>query len=212
MYTHVPPSEIEKRSLEIIDSEVAEKPFEGEEWTVARRMVHTSADFELLQHIRFHPQAIAAGKEAVRQGCSIVTDTEMARVGIPMRRLDPLGCTVRCFMNDPAVLKLAKAEHVTRAWAAVDVAMATGGADIFVIGNAPTALFRLLEWIGQGARPPRLVVGMPVGFVNAAEAKDLLLAQDTIPYVSIQGRKGGSALAACVINALAKMVQEEMRG
>lgn len=203
MYVHVPPGEIESRSLAIIDAEVPEpRPFSGEEWAVVRRMIHTTADFDLLNHIRFHPDAVRAGKEALLAGADIVTDTRMALSGIPVRRLEPMGCSVRCLMGEPQVAKRARAEGVTRAWAAVDEAMAHGGADIFVIGNAPTALFRLLDWVGRGARPPKLIVGMPVGFVNAAEAKELLLAQDAIPYITVAGRKGGSSLAASVVNAL----------
>lgn len=213
MYQHVQPDEIEARSMAIIDAEVPEpRPFDGPRWVIARRMIHATADFDLLDHIRFHPRAVDEGKAALLAGADIVTDTQMALVGIPTRRLEPLGCTVRCLMNDARVARRAKAEGVTRAWAAVDEVMAHGGADIFVIGNAPTALYRLLEWMAQGARPPRLIVGMPVGFVNAAEAKELLMAQDKIPYITIQGRKGGSSLAACVINSLAKMVRQELAG
>ena len=209
MYVTVPPLEIESRSLAIIDAEVAEpRPFSGDEWVVARRMIHTTADFDLLSHIRFHPLAISTGKAALLAGADIVTDTRMALSGIPVRRLEPLRCTVRCLIDDPAVAKRAKSEGVTRAWAAVDEVIAHGGADIFVIGNAPTALFRLLDWMERGARPPKLIVGMPVGFVNAAESKELLLAQDAIPYITIVGRKGGSSLAACVINALLKLARE----
>ena len=210
MYVTVPPQEIESRSLAIIDAEVPEpRPFAGEEWVVARRMIHTTADFDLLSHIRFHPRAISGGKAALLAGADIVTDTRMALSGIPVRRLEPLGCTVRCLIDDAAVAKRAKSEGVTRAWAAVDEVMAHGGADIFVIGNAPTALFRLLDWMERGARPPKLIVGMPVGFVNAAESKELLLAQDAIPYITIAGRKGGSSLAASVVNALLKLAREK---
>lgn len=210
MYQHVPPEEIEARSLAIIDMEVAEpRPFSGDEWVIARRMVHTTADFDLLAQIRFHPLAVSAGIEALLAKADIVTDTQMALAGIPTRRLEPLGCKVRCLMDDPRVAKRAKAEGVTRAWAAVDEVMAHGGADVFVIGNAPTALVRLLNWMEQGARPPKLIIGMPVGFVNASESKDMLMAQDVVPYVTIAGRKGGSALAASVVNALAKLVREK---
>lgn len=210
MYVPVPPQEIESRSLAVIDAEVPEpRPFAGDEWVVARRMIHTTADFDLLAHIRFHPAAIASGVEALLAGADIVTDTRMALSGIPVRRLEPLKCRVRCLIDDPAVAKRARSEGVTRAWAAVDEVMAHGGADIFVIGNAPTALYRLLDWMGRGARPPRLIVGMPVGFVNAAESKDLLMAQDAIPYITIAGRKGGSSLAASVVNALLKLAREK---
>ena len=173
---------------------------------MVRRMIHTTADFGLLDLVRLHPAALDAGLTALAEGADIVTDTQMALAGIPVRRLTPLGCSARCLMGDPHIAKRAKAEGVTRAWAAVDEVMAHGGADIFVIGNAPTALYRLLDWVEQGARPPRLIVGMPVGFVNAAESKELLVAQDKVPYITVVGRKGGSALAASVINALLKMV------
>lgn len=211
MYQHVRPDEIEDRSMAIIDAEVPEpRPFSGVQWIIARRMIHATADFDLLGHIRFHPRAVSEGAAALQAGADIVTDTQMALVGIPARRLEPLGCSVRCLMNDARVVRRAKAEGVTRASAAVDEVMAHGGADIFVIGNAPTALYRLLDWMERGARPPRLIVGMPVGFVNAAEAKDLLMAQDKIPYITVEGRKGGSSLAACVINALAKMARQDL--
>ena len=203
MYVHVPPEEIEPRSLAIIDAEVPEpRPFAGAQWAVARRMVHTTADFDLLNHIRFHPDAVRAGMDALRAGADIVTDTRMALSGIPSRRLTPLGCAARCLMDEPRVAARAKAEGVTRAWAAVDEVMDGGGADIFVIGNAPTALYRLLERVSQAARPPKLIVGMPVGIVNAAASKELLLAQDAIPFIAVAGRKGGSSLAASVVNAL----------
>ncbi|MDP3431265.1 MAG: precorrin-8X methylmutase [Desulfomicrobium sp.] len=209
MYVQVPPLEIESRSLAVIDAEVKEpRPFAGDEWIVARRMIHTTADFDLLGHIRFHPEAIKSGVEALLAGADIVTDTRMALSGIPVRRLEPLRCKVRCLIDEPAVAKRARSEGVTRAWAAMDEVMAHGGADIFVIGNAPTALYRLLNWMERGARPPRLIVGMPVGFVNAAESKELLMAQDAIPYISIAGRKGGSSLAASVVNALLKLVRK----
>ena len=203
MYVHVPPGEIEARSLAIIDAETPEpRPFSGEQWAVARRMVHTTADFDLLNHIRFHPDAIPAGKAALLAGADIVTDTRMALSGIPVRRLAPMGCSARCLMDDVRVAERARRDGVTRAWAAVDEVMDGGGADIFVIGNAPTALYRLLERVDGGARAPRLVVGMPVGFVNAAESKELLLARQDIPFITVAGRKGGSSLAACVVNAL----------
>jgi precorrin-8X/cobalt-precorrin-8 methylmutase len=205
------PQEIENRSLGIIDSEVPEpRPFAGVEWEVVRRMIHTTADFELLELVRFHAAAVRAGVEALKAGARIVTDTEMARAGIPLRRMEPLGCTVDCLMNDPHVAERARENGTTRALAAVDVAVgAAGGAlaqdapDIWVVGNAPTALIRLLEHVRAGRTSPALVVGMPVGFVNAAESKELLLSQSLAPFVTIRGRKGGSALAACVINALA---------
>jgi precorrin-8X/cobalt-precorrin-8 methylmutase len=202
------PAEIEAESFRIIDAEVP-KPrlFEDEKWQIVRRMIHTTADFELLKLVRFHPDAVDSGLQALRNGAKIVTDTEMARQGIPLRRLEPLGATVRCLMNDERVVSRAKAEGITRATAAVDVAVDEIKPDIYVVGNAPTALIRLVHHLDAGITPPALVVAMPVGFVNAAESKALLMSRQ-VPYIAIEGRKGGSALAACVINALCVIAGE----
>lgn len=204
------PGDIEALSLSIIEKEaVRPADVKDDEWTVIKRMIHTTADFELAGLTRFHPEAAAAGKAALSAGAAIITDTNMARCGIPMRRMEPLGCEVVCLMDDPFVIEEAKRLGITRAHVAVDEAVKRYQKAVFVIGNAPTALLRLLEKIEAGEAAPPLVVGMPVGFVNAAESKALLMAQDTVPYVSIEGRKGGSALAACVVNALAQMLLDE---
>ena len=203
------PDTIEQRSFEIIDSEVPEpRPFEGAEWTVARRLIHTTADFDLLNHILFHPQAITAGITAIRNGCTIFTDTEMARAGIPVRRTEPFGSSTQCLLNRPDVIKKAKESGSTRAQAAMDAAAPEIGGSIMAIGNAPTALIRLMQHLEKGGTPPALIVGMPVGFVNAAESKEILLAQSTVPYITIRGRKGGSPLAAATVNALAILASE----
>ncbi|CCO22067.1 precorrin-8X methylmutase [Maridesulfovibrio hydrothermalis] len=211
LITVAKPGDIEKKSFEIIDSEVPKpRKFDGIEWQIARRMVHTTADFDLIDLVRFHPEAISSGLEALRAGCTIVTDTEMARCGIPVRRMNPLGCTVRCLMNDPEVIAAAKKNETTRAHAALELAANILKPAVHVIGNAPTALIRLVKLIEEGRMStPALVVGMPVGFVNAAESKAMLMNCGNIPYISIEGRKGGSALAACVINALAEVVLAE---
>lgn len=202
------PDEIEAESLRIIDAEVP-KPrlFSGDKWQIVRRMIHTTADFELLELVRFHPDAVHSGLQALRAGAKIVTDTEMARQGIPVRRLEPLGATVHCLMNDGRVVARAKAENITRATAAVDVAVDEIHPDIFVVGNAPTALIRLVEHLDAGMPAPALVVAMPVGFVNAAESKALLMSRQ-VPFIAIEGRKGGSALAASVVNALCIIARE----
>lgn len=206
------PDQIENASMAIIDSEVPDKPFSGVEWLVARRMVHTTADFDLLNHIMFSPGAVDAGLKALSEKCVLYTDTQMARMGIPMRRMTPLGCEVRCLLADPRVEGLAKKNNTTRTRACVDLALedhGLGAGSIYVVGNAPTALIRLLELVEEGTARPSLIVGMPVGFVNAAESKELLIAQKTVPFITIRGRKGGSALAACVINQLAHCLLEQ---
>jgi len=207
------PAAIERLSFAVIDAETPEpRPFVGHQWEVARRLVHTSADFELLGLLRFHPRAIEAGLAALSSKATIVTDTRMAQMGIPLRRLDALGATSVCLMNDPAVTAMAAKQGVTRARVAVDMAAAIDGPVIFAIGNAPTALLRLLELMDAGQVTPALIVGMPVGFVNAAESKQALMAQSRVPYVAIEGRKGGSALAAATVNALAEIVLRERAG
>lgn len=204
LHTAFSPHGIESSSMAIIDAEVPEpRPFTGHRWNVVRRLIHTSADFEMLDLVRFSPGAVRSGVAALSAGCAIVTDTEMARMGIPMRRMTPLGCSVTCLMNDPDVMAQAKATGHTRARMAVDTAVERLQPAIFVLGNAPTALLRLMEHIDAGAINPALVVGMPVGFVNAAESKALLAQRTDVPFITIAGRKGGSPLAAACVNALA---------
>lgn len=195
------PHEIEQLSFQIIDSEAGDHGFAVDQWPVVRRVIHTSADFEWQQMIRFHPQAILSGVSAIRKGCPIVTDTNMARAGIRQRDLARFNGTVKCYMTDERVAETAAREGITRAKAAVDVAAPALSGGIYVVGNAPTALLRLIELMDQGTVRPALVVGLPVGFVNAAESKALLLERD-VPHVTNVGRKGGSNVAAAVVNAL----------
>jgi precorrin-8X/cobalt-precorrin-8 methylmutase len=206
------PADIEARSFAIIDSEVPEpRPFAGSQWSVVRRLIHTSADFELLSLVRFSREAVEVGMDALARCAAIVTDTEMCRAGIPERRLRALGATAQCFMKHPKVAEAAVAAGVTRARMAVDLAAelyppSREPGPILAVGNAPTALLRILELVREGRLAPSLVIGMPVGFVNAAESKDLLLAEKSIPSIVIAGRKGGSSLAAATVNALAELV------
>lgn len=195
------PHEIEQLSFQIIDSEAGDHGFSTDQWPVVRRVIHTSADFEWQQMIRFHPQAISSGVSAIRTGCPIVTDTNMARAGIRQRDLARFGGTVNCYMTDERVAETAARKGITRAKAAVDVAAPALSGGIYVVGNAPTALLRLIELMEKGTVRPALVVGLPVGFVNAAESKALLLECD-VPHITNVGRKGGSNVAAAVVNAL----------
>jgi precorrin-8X/cobalt-precorrin-8 methylmutase len=200
------PGAIEQQSFAIIESEIPEpRLFQGAEWLVVRRLIHSSADFELLSLVRFHPEAINAGIEALLRRGVVVTDTEMARVGITRRRIDSLGADVKCFINEQAVATKAAKENATRSSAAVDYALSELEGGIYVVGNAPTALLALLKRVREGTCRPALIVGMPVGFVNAAESKEELVKQSDVPYITIEGRKGGSALAASVINQLAEL-------
>ena len=198
------PEEIEVQSFKIIDAEAGRHDFSSEQWPIVRRMIHTSADFEYLQTVRFHPEAIAAGIAAIKNGKTIITDTNMARIGIRSYDLERFGAEVTCFMADPEIAQIAKAKQTTRAVAAVDAALEEMNGGIYVVGNAPTALLHLIECMQANLARPALVVGLPVGFVNAAESKDALMATN-YPYISNVGRKGGSNVAASVVNALIKL-------
>jgi precorrin-8X/cobalt-precorrin-8 methylmutase len=204
------PDAIEARSLAIIDAEVPEpRPFAGPQWDVVRRLIHATADFELLDLVRFSRGAVRAGLTALSAGATVITDTEMARCAIPLRRMKPLGVTVRCLLNDPDVVAAAKAAGGTRAAAAVDAALALPGPLVFAIGNAPTALLRLLKRLDEGVAAPALIIGMPVGFVNAAESKALLMTHGDVPWIAVSGRKGGSAMAGATVNALAILLEKD---
>ena len=201
------PDEIETASFAIIDREAGDHDFDKPHWSIVRRMIHTTADFEFKEIVRFHPQAIAAGIAAIRSGKMIITDTNMARVGITSSALAQFGGSVKCYMNDPVIHEKAKSNGITRAKVAVDMALSDMQDGIYVVGNAPTALLRLIELIKEGKAHPALIVGLPVGFVNAAESKAALMEMD-YPYISNIGRKGGSNLAASVVNALTILAEK----
>jgi precorrin-8X/cobalt-precorrin-8 methylmutase len=201
------PGEIEKLSFQIIDQEAGSHNFTNDQWAIVRRMIHTSADFEYQQTVRFHKDAIKSGLDAIRKGKNIITDTNMARVGIRKNELAQFGATVTCYMNDPQVHSTAKATGITRAKVAVEMAAAAMADGIYVVGNAPTALLGLIDLINDHKAKPALIVGLPVGFVNAAESKAALVELD-VPFISNVGRKGGSNVAASVVNALAIMASE----
>ena len=208
----ITPGEIERRSFEIIESEVPEpRPYRGIEWQIVRRMIHASADFELLGLVRFHPKAVEAGIESLSRGCTVVTDTKMARYGISPGRMAELACKVECYVDKEEVIETAKSQGITRAMAAVEFASSRMNGAILVVGNAPTALIKIMELVEGGRIKPSLIVGMPVGFVNVIEAKERLMSQDHIPYITVVGRKGGSPLACAVVNQLATIALEHLR-
>ncbi|MGD9325560.1 MAG: precorrin-8X methylmutase [Desulfobacterales bacterium] len=201
------PDEIERSSFQIIDQEAGSHHYTEQQWSIVRRIIHTTADFEFKDLVRFHPDAISAGIEAIRNGKMIVTDTNMARVGIRKKESEQFGGHVKCYINDPLIHEKAAATGGTRAKAAVDMAVSDMKDGIYVVGNAPTALLRLIELVGEEKAHPALIIGLPVGFVNAAESKAALMEMD-YPYISNVGRKGGSNVAASVVNALAILANE----
>jgi precorrin-8X/cobalt-precorrin-8 methylmutase len=198
------PNEIEAQSFSIIDNEAGPHAFSSDEWQIVRRIIHTSADFDYMKTVRFHPDAISKGIQAIREGKSIITDTTMARSGINAAGLACHGCRVTCLIQDPQICRSALEAGNTRAAAAVEAALPEMEGGIYVVGNAPTALLRLIAIITEGRARPALVIGLPVGFVNAAESKADLIAMD-YPSIANIGRKGGSTVAASVVNALVKL-------
>ena len=198
------PEQIEAESFRIIDSEVGEHGWPPAEWQIVRRAIHTSADFEYARSMVLSDGVVEKAVAALKSGAGIVTDTNMALSGINKARLAPFGCRVACHVADPDVAELAAKEGITRSIAAMRKAVANLDNRIFVIGNAPTALFELLRLMQAGQAEPALIIGLPVGFVGAEESKNALAAagQD-VPFITNIGRKGGSNVAAAVVNALA---------
>jgi precorrin-8X/cobalt-precorrin-8 methylmutase len=198
------PEEIEIESFRIIDDEAGDHGWDVPEWQIVRRAIHTSADFEYANSLVFSEDAVEKAIVALRSGAGIVTDTNMALSGIGKARLTPFGCVVTCHVADDDVADLAKVKGITRSIAAMRKAVNNPANRIFVIGNAPTALFELLRLTAEGKIKPALIIGLPVGFVGAEESKNALAtANHGIPFITNIGRKGGSNVAAAVVNALA---------
>jgi precorrin-8X/cobalt-precorrin-8 methylmutase len=211
----VEPAEIERESMRIIDGELAARgvALPGDVRPVVRRVIHTTADFDYAESLRFTPDAIRRALAALR-GAVIVTDTNMALAGINKAALRALGGEARCYMAEPFVAEAARARGVTRAAVSMDHAAEQFPGAVFAVGNAPTALLRLAAHIERGMRPA-LVIGVPVGFVNVAESKERALAaceRCGVPAIVALGRKGGSNVAAAVCNALLYAALTERAG
>jgi precorrin-8X/cobalt-precorrin-8 methylmutase len=207
----VQPQEIEGLSFQMITEEIGEHSFNDLEYKVVQRIIHASADFELGRSLVFHPRAIAAGISAILQGQPIIADVRMVEAGIAKERIQRYGGEVRVHISDPDVVEEAKAQGTTRAIMATRKACAQAPGGIYVIGNAPTALLELIRLIKEGAAQPGLVIGMPVGFVSAAESKDELRKLD-IPYITNIGRKGGSTIVVAAVNALSLLAVRQAAG
>lgn len=200
----VAPKEIEARSFEIITQELGDVALVPGTEAIVKRCIHTSADFDYAKNLCFSEGAVERALHALRGGASIVTDTQMAKAGINKKILGGYGGQVHCFMSDGDVAEAAREKGCTRAAASMEKAAAMGEDLIFAIGNAPTALVRLYELIKEGKLHPRLIIGVPVGFVNVVASKELIMELD-VPYIVARGRKGGSNIAACICNALLYM-------
>ena len=197
----VKPMEIENRSMEIITEELGGRTWPEPEFSIVKRCIHTSADFDYAENLCFSKNAAGIGVEALRKGASIVTDTRMAASGINKKKLAGSGGKVYCFMDDEEVAREAADRGCTRATVCMERGAALPGPVIFAVGNAPTALIRLYEMIREGTAAPALIIGAPVGFVNVVEAKELIM-EAGVPYIVPRGRKGGSNIAAAICNAM----------
>ena len=197
----VKPEDIEKRSMEIITSELGGRSWPEPEFSIVKRCIHTSADFDYADNLKFSEGAADIGVEALKKGACIVTDTRMAWSGINKKKLAGLGGEAYCFMSDEDVAREAKERGCTRAAICMERGAALGKPVIFAIGNAPTALIRLYELIQEGKAAPSLIIGAPVGFVNVVESKELIMTAG-VPYIVPVGRKGGSNIAATICNAM----------
>jgi len=196
------PAEIEKASFATISAELGDRLLDAQNANVIKRVIHTTADFDYADNLVFSDEVVSIARSVLSAGARIVTDTKMALSGINKPALEQLGCSAYCFIDDPEVVAQAQLSKQTRALTAVDQAVKVLEQPIiFAVGNAPTALIRLHELVLSSGLRPALVIAVPVGFVNVVESKEMIISLD-IPYIVARGRKGGSNVAAAIINAL----------
>lgn len=202
---------IEDGSFAIIDQEAGEIPFPAAEWQVVRRVIHATADFEFKELMRFQTDAVARGIAALRSGCPVLVDVKMISSGLNEERLSAYGCKVHSFISDEDVIATAKRENSTRAIESMRKAHRLGLLDnaVVAIGNAPTALLEIVRLAREENAHPALVIGVPVGFVSAAESKEAILEMPSIPAIVARGRKGGSPIAVAIIHALLLLSTEK---
>lgn len=202
----VQPQEIEDLSFQIITDELGEHPFSEEQFKVVQRVIHASADFDLGRSLVFHPDAVKAGIEAIRSGKKVVADVQMVQVGISKNRIEKYGGEVKVYISDRDVMEEAMRLNTTRAIISMRKAIKEAEGGIYCIGNAPTALLELIRLVKEGEAKPGLIIGMPVGFVSAAESKEELAKLD-VPFITNIGRKGGSPVTVASLNAISLMAE-----
>lgn len=195
------PQAVEEAGLKIIDQEVGTHSFNPGQWSVVRQAIHATADYDYARTMVFHPAAVEAGMAAIRFGADIVADSQTVNVGIAKDRLRKYGGTVWCFISDEDVIRKAKEEHLSRAAVSMRKAAETSDGSIYVIGNAPAALLELIRLVKEGKAKPSLIIGVPVGFIDAPGSKEALLGLST-PFITCRGPKGGSPVATAIVNAL----------
>lgn len=196
------PMEIENKSMSIIAPHLEGLNLSADEVKIYSRMIHASGDVEYAPFIRIHPDAIEATKKALQNGCNIYTDVEMVRTGINKPHFNMYGGKIECKVSDPEIVEIAKKEGITRSMAAMRYFGKNLAGSIVAIGNAPTALYEVLRLAKEENIVPAVVIGIPVGFVGAADSKKVLAENTIVPYITVEGTKGGSPIAASVINAI----------
>ena len=201
---------IEKRSMEIIDQEIGKHDYDELQWIVVRRVIHATADFDFANQNRmiFHSDAIHSTLEAIRSKCTIVGDSDIVLAGLNKKNLHDFGIKTKCHISDPTIAIEAKQLNKTRAEVSMRKAIKDINNGIVAIGNAPTALYELIRMVKENSAKPALIIGIPVGFVSSAESKDEL-ARTNVPYITNKGRKGGSTVAASIINALFSIYRDK---
>ncbi len=203
--------DIEKKSFEIIDSEIGSHNYNESQWAIVRRVIHATADFDFAGKgkILFHERAIESAFDAIRNRCTIVTDVDMVLAAINKKSLADLGLRTACYISDSRIAEESRRSGRTRSEIAMRRAAKDMGGGIVVIGNAPTALYEVISMVREGVTKPALVVGIPVGFVSAPESKDELAKMDDVPFITNVGRKGGSPAASSIINAILLLYQNK---
>ncbi|MED4401979.1 precorrin-8X methylmutase [Metabacillus fastidiosus] len=204
----IEPDKIYDYSFSIIKEEMGAHDFSEEEWMVVRRIIHASADFELGRSVMFNGDAIQAGINAIRKGRHVIVDVQMIESGTGKKRFQKYGGDLHCYISDEDVMKEAKRQNTTRAIISMQKAVRENEGGIYAIGNAPTALLELIRLIKEGIAKPDLIIGMPVGFVSAAESKEELAKLKDIPFITNVGRKGGSTVTVAALNAISILADQ----
>ena len=204
---------IEDKSMEIIESEIGSHPYSKDEWPIVRRVIHATADFDFARQnmIVFHKNAISSGINALKNGCNVIVDVNGVLGGFNKENLKEFGNKAICSISEPKIVEEAKKLNKTRAQTSMRMAASEMNGGVVAIGNAPTALVEVIQMIRENVTRPALVIGIPVGFVCAVEAKEELQTVD-IPYITNKGRKGGSPCASAIVNALFKLLKEKSKG
>lgn len=210
MKRNLNPEQIKEKSFRIIEKHMPQLNFSYDEKQIAKRTIHATADFSFARSLLFHKQAVKSGLRAIRAGKNIIVDVNMVKSGVDESVAKCFGCRVKCFINNKRVIHSARRLGVTKAVMAMRKAIPLMNNGIVVIGNAPTALFELCDLVKNHKTKPALIVGIPVGFVGAQEAKKELLTLN-IPYITNRGRKGGSSVACAIVNALLKIAESEVK-